>query len=159
SVVRAKAASESDATAITVPTAVLAAFERFATQRRPGQPAILSPAALRRIDVERGRETGGFDEYDGLIADEGLRDLLDERYEQHTFSASELNEFGDCAFRFFLKRVLGLAPRVEAALDLQALETGVLLHDVLRRFFEGYRERSIADVAVAELRAALARAC
>jgi RecB family exonuclease len=157
-VVRARSAVEFDPTRGRVEPTTLEALERFAREDRPGQPAILSPSAVRRIGVERAREAGGFDEFDGLLRNDLLRHLLASAYAKHVFSASELNEFGNCGFRFFLKRVLGLTPRVEAALDLQAIETGVLLHDALRRFFEPYRGRSLADVAAGELDAALSKA-
>jgi hypothetical protein len=34
---------------------------------------------------------------------------------------------------------LRIEPRSEAALDLQAIDAGKLLHDILRRFFEKHR--------------------
>lgn len=159
SVVRARSAFRTGSLAPSVSLPVLGALERFASQRRPGQSAILSPSVSRRMGIEWTRETEGFDEYDGLLRNDLLRRMLASAYERHTFSASELNDFGDCGFRYFLKRVLGLTPRVEAALDLQALETGVLLHDALRRFLERYRGRSIAEVDALELRAALDASC
>ena len=145
SVVRARVAEAP------VPHGFLDALERFARERRPGRTPILSESVSRRTAIEHRRATGGFDEFDGLIASAELRDRLARSYANHEFSPSELNEFGNCGFRFFLKRVLGLTPRVEAALDLQALETGLLLHDTLRRFFELYRGRSILSVAEPQL--------
>ena len=58
---------------------------------------------------------------------------------EHVYSASRLSTFGNCAFRFFGNRVLRIEPRSEAALDLQAIDAGKLLHDILRRFFEKHR--------------------
>jgi ATP-dependent helicase/DNAse subunit B len=42
-----------------------------------------------------------------------------------------------------VQRVLGLEPRGEAALDLQAIDAGKLLHDILRRFFERHRREAL----------------
>jgi ATP-dependent helicase/DNAse subunit B len=39
--------------------------------------------------------------------------------------------------------VLRLEPRGEAALDLQAIDAGKLLHDILRRFFERHRREAL----------------
>src|SRR5204863_4983621 len=45
---------------------------------------------------------------------------------------------------FFGQRILRLEPRGEAALDLQAIDAGKLLHDILRRFFEKYRNQALS---------------
>jgi ATP-dependent helicase/DNAse subunit B len=42
--------------------------------------------------------------------------------------------------------VLKLQPRGEAALDLQAIDAGKLLHDVLRRFFERHRRECLTEL-------------
>ena len=54
-----------------------------------------------------------------------------------------MSVYGNCAFRFFGQRVLRLEPRGEAALDLQAIDAGKLLHDILRRFFEQHRRQQL----------------
>jgi ATP-dependent helicase/DNAse subunit B len=51
--------------------------------------------------------------------------------------------------------VLRLEPRGEAALDLQAIDAGKLLHDVLRRFFERHRDERLTDHNRESLRAEL----
>jgi ATP-dependent helicase/DNAse subunit B len=60
-------------------------------------------------------------------------------------SASGLSIYGNCAYRFFGQRVLKLEPRGEAALDLQAIDAGKLLHDILRRFFERHRRERLTE--------------
>jgi ATP-dependent helicase/DNAse subunit B len=47
--------------------------------------------------------------------------------------------------------VLKLEPRGEAALDLQAIDAGKLLHDILRRFFEKHRRQRLTDLDREEL--------
>lgn len=137
--------------------AIVAALAELAAEERPGGVAIVSESARRRIAVERLRDGHEFSVYDGVIESEDLRELLTRAYARHFFSASELNAYGHCAFRFFAERVLGLSPRVEAALDLQALDEGVLLHEALRRFFARFAPSlpSMSDeAAVAALREA-----
>jgi len=75
----------------------------------------------------------------------------------HVYSASRLSTYGNCAFRFFGNRVLRLEPRSEAALDLQAIDAGKLLHDILRRFFEKHRGDYLPDRDRKVLRAELGR--
>ena len=68
-------------------------------------------------------------------------------------SASGLSIYGNCAYRFFGQRVLKLEPRGEAALDLQAIDAGKLLHDILRRFFERHRRQRLTELDREALRA------
>jgi ATP-dependent helicase/DNAse subunit B len=101
---------------------------------------LLSESALGRIGIERERSGNSFGPYDGQITDPDLLALIKKRFgPDFVHSASGLGTFGNCAYRFFAQRVLKLEPRGEAALDLQALDAGKLLHDILRRFFERHR--------------------
>ncbi|HEV8427486.1 MAG TPA: PD-(D/E)XK nuclease family protein [Pyrinomonadaceae bacterium] len=104
----------------------------------------LSEAALRRIEIERERAGLYFGRYDGEITDPDLLHLLKLRFgSDFIHSASGLSVYGNCPYRFFAQRVLRLEPRGEAALDLQAIDAGKLLHDILRRFFERHRREAL----------------
>ena len=106
----------------------------------------LTPAAMRRIDIERERTSVRFSAYDGQITTPKLIRMLEQRFgPQHVHSASGLSTYGNCSYRFFANRVLRLEPRGEAALDLQAIDAGKLLHDVLRRFFERHRDERLLE--------------
>jgi ATP-dependent helicase/DNAse subunit B len=100
----------------------------------------ISNSALHRIGIEQTRHGEWFGPYDGEITNADLGRMLQEHFgPEHVYSASRLSTYGNCAFRFFGNRVLRLEPRSEAALDLQAIDAGKLLHDILRRFFENHR--------------------
>ena len=104
----------------------------------------LSEAALRRIEIERERAGLHFSRYDGEITDPDLLHLLKLKFgSDFIHSASGLSVYGNCPYRFFAQRVLRLEPRGEAALDLQAIDAGKLLHDILRRFFERHRREAL----------------
>ncbi len=104
----------------------------------------LSDSALRRIEIERERAGDTFGPYDGQITDPHLVVLLNQRFgPEFMHSASGLSLYGNCAYKFFGQRILRLEPRGEAALDLQAIDAGKLLHDILRRFFERHRGRRL----------------
>ena len=104
----------------------------------------LTETALRRIEIERERAGSHFGPYDGQITDPNLLALLQRKFgSDFVHSASGLSVFGNCAYRFFAQRVLKLEPRGEAALDLQAIDAGKLLHDILRRFFEKHRREAL----------------
>ncbi len=104
----------------------------------------LSEAALRRIEIERERAGPYFSRYDGEITDPDLLHLLKLKFgSDFIHSASGLSVYGNCPYRFFAQRVLRLEPRGEAALDLQAIDAGKLLHDILRRFLERHRREAL----------------
>ena len=129
------------------------------TQRQPGKRSLsqgqikdlltraaehgyISHSALRRVGIERERSGAWFGPFDGEITNPDLRNLLGRHFgPEHVYSASGLSAYGNCSFRFFAARVLRLEPRSEAALDLQAIDAGKLLHDILRRFFERHRHQ------------------
>jgi len=104
-------------------------------------------SALHRITIERERAGERFGPYDGRIDQPDLLKMLGRRFgPDYEHSASGLSTFGNCPYRFFAQRVLKLQPRGEAALDLQALDAGKLLHDILRRFFERHRGERLDPV-------------
>ncbi|MDQ5847055.1 MAG: PD-(D/E)XK nuclease family protein [Acidobacteriota bacterium] len=114
--------------------------------RRAQEARYLSPSMTRRIEIERERSSNRFGPYDGQITTPALLRLLQQRFgPEHVHSASGLSTYGNCSYRFFANRVLRLEPRGEAALDLQAIDAGKLLHDVLRRFFEKHRGQRLLD--------------
>ncbi|MDX6303087.1 MAG: ATP-dependent helicase/nuclease subunit [Blastocatellia bacterium] len=113
----------------------------------------ISNSAVRRVVVERERNSLLFGSRDGEITNPDLRALLRRHFgPEHVHSASGLSTYGNCSFRFFAARVLRLEPRSEAALDLQAIDAGKLLHDILRRFFEGHRKQYLPDLNREDLR-------
>jgi ATP-dependent helicase/DNAse subunit B len=116
----------------------------------------LSKSTLRRVSIERERAGDTFGKYDGCITTPELVSLLQQRLGAgYVHSASGLSTYGNCAYRFFANRVLRFEPRGEAALDLQAIDAGKLLHDVLRRFFERHRGVSLNELERDSLRAEL----
>ncbi len=117
-------------------------IQKFLTLAR--NDGFVSDSALRRIEIERERAGFAFGPYDGQITDPNLIALLKQRFgPDFVHSASGLSVYGNCAYRFFGQRVLKLEPRGEAALDLQAIDAGKLLHDILRRFFEAHRRQPL----------------
>ncbi len=95
-----------------------------------------SKLLVQRLDAEQKRYGDGWSPFDGCIASTNLQDVLAEYFgPTYVFSATALNEYAACPFRFFSNRVLRLRPRVVAALDLPVVERGRLMHDILRDFY------------------------
>lgn len=120
--------------------------------------AAISADADRRIGIERLRERGGFDAFDGLIDRPDLRQLLRKAYSERLYSATNFSLYGSCGFRFFARDVLGLEPRIDAVLDLQSIDSGTLLHAVLQQYFALHATTDIVSADRDALRSDL-RAC
>jgi ATP-dependent helicase/DNAse subunit B len=118
----------------------------------------ISSSAVERIEIEHARHGEWFGPYDGEISQPDLQVMLARHFgPDHVYSASRLSTYGSCAFRFFGNRVLRLEPRSEAALDLQAIDAGKLLHDIMRRFFENHRRDYLPARDRKQLREELAK--
>ena len=83
--------------------------------------------------------------FDGRMDDENLTAELKRRYpEQVVFSASSLNAFGQCPWRYFAKYVLGLEPLAVPQRMLQPTSRGQFVHNVLfttlKRLFDATGE-------------------
>lgn len=66
------------------------------------------------------------------------------------WSASKINEYGQCPFRFWVSRVLELQPRQEPEVGLDALLLGQTQHKVLEIFFRKFRQRNWRARSTAE---------
>lgn len=63
---------------------------------------------------------------------------------QHVWSASQLNEFGTCAFRFFAKRLLRLDTFEEPEDGLDSRQMGKLNHEILEKTYQQIRDHDLA---------------
>lgn len=115
---------------------------------------LISDSALRRVTIERQRNSPWFGQFDGELSNPELKAMVARHFgAEYVYSASSLSTYGKCPFRFFASRVLKLEPRNEAALDLPAIDAGKLLHEILRRFFEGHRREYLPALNSDRLRA------
>jgi ATP-dependent helicase/DNAse subunit B len=100
-------------------------------------PPLTLREAVRRLNVENYHRKGGYDSpYDGMLGDDPA---LTERFgDGAVFSPTALETYADCPFRFYLERVLGLAPLPQIDPDLTAQERGALVHQIAYRFYSGW---------------------
>jgi ATP-dependent helicase/nuclease subunit B len=99
------------------------------------------PGIARGISAEVQRQTAEFTEYDGLVPAAGHD--LDPRRADQVVSASRLESFASCPFRFFLERGLGLDPIKDEEPDpdtwLDPPTRGTVLHDIYSVFLRRLR--------------------
>ncbi|MEA3364836.1 MAG: PD-(D/E)XK nuclease family protein, partial [Candidatus Hydrogenedentes bacterium] len=106
----------------------------------------------RGADIEKRRySSAAFDAFDGVLArKENKEDIARKYNEGHVFSATELEEYQQCPFRFFALRVLRLmeVERPDTAFDRRDL--GFVVHRVLEEFHRRYEGLPVADIPVSE---------
>ncbi len=77
--------------------------------------------------------------YTGTLRDPAILADLEACYTSspgNRFAPTTLEEYGCCPFRYFLKRLLHLAPVEKPDLELAVKDEGSLVHEILQRFFE-----------------------
>ncbi|HZV12204.1 MAG TPA: PD-(D/E)XK nuclease family protein [Candidatus Kapabacteria bacterium] len=95
-----------------------------------------------RVELSR-HETHVLEHYEGYLDHElsqNQKEFL-EQFNTRTFSASQLETFGKCPFRFFTERILGVKQQEETDEGLSPQERGTVLHNILYQFYIGIRER------------------
>jgi ATP-dependent helicase/nuclease subunit B len=113
----------------------------------------------RLIELSRASRSQPHDRYSGRLFDPDLiayaaRELSEER----RWSASQLNDYGICGFRFFAKRLLKLEALEEPEEALDAAALGTINHEVLERAYREIARRGLfiapenADEALTILR-------
>lgn len=82
-----------------------------------------------------------FSEYEGVIKEPELVKILESRI----FRATELEEYTTCPYLYFHKSILRLKPFMEPerALEVDKLALGLLVHSILRVFYEECAENSL----------------
>jgi ATP-dependent helicase/DNAse subunit B len=86
---------------------------------------------MRRMEYRRvnGRPR---DSSNGCLSDPRLLDWVAEQLgPRRVWSASQMNDYGMCGFRFFAKRLLKLEPLLEPEEGLDVLQRGTLNHAIL----------------------------
>lgn len=97
----------------------------------------IEPRAARADALRRARwAERTLTAYDGVLAGEGGRAAIDEWLRSGFLSATGLERYAACPFRFFLERVLRVRPldEPERLWRIDALTKGSLVHRVLERF-------------------------
>ena len=79
--------------------------------------------------------------HEGVLDEEPLLDALRTRLgPNHSFSATQLELYGRCPFKFFAQQLLNLQPLRDPEDDDSALRRGNLVHRILHRFYTTHGE-------------------
>jgi ATP-dependent helicase/nuclease subunit B len=103
------------------------------------------PATLRGAILEHRRLTGkerGI--FGGIIFDKKLAEGIKARFsEDYLWSASKINNYGLCPFRFFADNVLNLSPIEEPGEGFVADRLGSAYHEILEKTYSKLQEKGI----------------
>lgn len=122
----------------------------------------LESAVLRRAipgDAARWRNDR-FTVYDGFIESPAAREALARIVPAgKMWSASRLETYAQCPFKYWVRNYLGIDPRdnPEDQEGADNRERGTLIHEILRLFLGAHRNTVLAPAGRSELRAALLR--
>ncbi|NQU21262.1 MAG: PD-(D/E)XK nuclease family protein [Candidatus Nealsonbacteria bacterium] len=87
-------------------------------------------AGLQLTHLRRGREH--FSAAEGMLPGKDVQRDLAQRFSvERTYSATKLEQYAACPYRFYLDSVLKLKPVEELALSVDHAQRGLLAHDVL----------------------------
>jgi RecB family exonuclease len=104
-----------------------------------------SPPLARSLRARYLRWEHAWSAADGCLkGDAAARGILaSKQLDRQAFSASALQQFAACPYRFFLSGIYGLRQREEAAplQQMDPLTRGALFHAVQFQFFQEWRER------------------
>ena len=100
----------------------------------------------KKIYSEFRRAEESFNEYSGLISEEAITKTIVEENEDRIYSNSYLEAYGKCPYAFMLERLLKVAEMERAFEDYSPMDVGNIYHEVLRHYYETYKEDIIKHV-------------
>jgi len=113
----------------------------FATKSKlPELLAARFVCVTRGADIEKRRYSSApFDASDGVLAEVRNKEIAAATYgEDHVFSATELEIYRTCPFKFFALRMLRLMQVERPDTSFDRIELGIVVHRVLEEFHRRY---------------------
>jgi ATP-dependent helicase/nuclease subunit B len=112
---------------------LLSALAQAKAQQVPEELRTSWAAAQRAFNVMQLRHSWrSAPTYEGLLEAEDIRTVLSTQFgEDHSWSASRLNRYGNCPFGFFAQYVLNLDEDYEPEEGMDVMQRGSLLHAIL----------------------------
>ncbi len=121
-----------------------------------GIPGTNATTRLRcGVKLASARATADVGEFDGRLTAETVREIYDT---DKPFSASRLETYAGCGFKFYMNSVLGIEDKEDVTIEVNALNAGNYVHDVLETFYREWiaaGHRSVTDATLPEAQAVL----
>lgn len=137
------ALTAADALSAPMPDEAAAQVYNWLLQAEPMRWTRLHQA--RMVEARRLSRSAPHDAYSGVLADAALlarvAEALDDR---HQWSASQLDAYAACGFRFFAGRLLNLAAFDEPEEGMNILQRGALVHRILHMTYQAVQREQLA---------------
>jgi len=88
-------------------------------------------------------EKSNFNGYLDVTEDDEIKQYFERFSYQQSYSASKLEEFVKCPFKFLMKRILNLQPYKEPTEEVEAFEIGTLIHSILFQFYTEIKKKNL----------------
>jgi ATP-dependent helicase/nuclease subunit B len=112
------------------------ALFRLLADRPDSAPAARSILASALMAAARN-EQSGFSAYEGMLEREANRKrVADLFHRDYQFSATQLQSYATCPFRFLLSQVLQIQPQETVETEVDPRSRGLSLHQLLRRLHD-----------------------
>jgi RecB family exonuclease len=109
-----------------------------APQTTSSGPSLLSGLQIIHERQDRDR----FGPAEGILTSPKACDRTARRFsENRVFSATDLEDYAYCPFRFFLLKTLGLQPLEDLSLEFDFINRGRVVHDILKTFHQSVQRR------------------
>jgi ATP-dependent helicase/nuclease subunit B len=96
-----------------------------------------TPNLWAGIETAVSREDRRFGPVDGLFFSPAAQVVFHEKFSpQRTFTATELERYASCPFRFLLEHVLQIVPPADLRIQADVLQRGQMVHAVLAEFHQ-----------------------
>ncbi len=115
----------------------------------PGDDLLLRVRAAIATETARRRDAGS-EAFRGLLPEGELSPAAASRlagFRHGTYSATQLETYGDCPFRFFAGRVLRLRATEAPEEGITPKEFGRILHEILYEFYKDRRDRGLPPIS------------
>ncbi len=105
-----------------------------------------------KVNEERHTNSDSESPFAGYIGSElnnGEKILLDELKDRE-FSISQLENYAKCPYKYFVERILKLESSEEPSEEIESLELGSLLHNILFKFYMEVQEKGLILTGASE---------
>ncbi|MDA1213313.1 MAG: PD-(D/E)XK nuclease family protein [Planctomycetota bacterium] len=116
---------------------------RAVWERQTSRPIATNILASAEMAARRRKKP--FSTYEGMLREPQSHEFLRKTYPaDHEYSATELEEYATCPFRFFLKSILHVEPLESPEPETNHLRRGIVVHSILSTLLREARDEQQA---------------
>ena len=131
---------------------IIAAADEFDIKTPTGN---VTTRLRRGVELASARASSAVGEFDGRLSAETVQGIYDT---EKPFSPSRLETYASCGFKFYMNSVLNVEADEDITIEVNALDGGNYVHDVLETFYREWiasGHRSVTDALLPEAQSVL----